>query len=291
MFVRFIIVVLISWGLYNLISGILGLPPLSSIRAIDRLTSHKTSIREQYICKAGALLEPVVKKLLPTYQKEIMMVKLTAAGEIDSPELYTSKAVAGAGIYLILGLFLLPVLPPLGPLCTAVFAVLSVRAFFKDMKIPAANEMKEAIEAVIPRFTSYVTQSTLHSKDLLSIIEGYRQVAGKELGEKLDVLLTDMRTKNHEAALISFESSINSPLVSEFVRGLIGMEHGEDMRIYLQNLEARMNEHEITELKKVAAKRPDMLGPANWLLVGSIMVIYIAVLGVQLISGLRMFNF
>jgi hypothetical protein len=162
--------------------------------------------------------------------------------------------------------------------------------YFNDRKVTDGDGRRGRIEAETPRFTSYVVQNIAHRQDTPAIIHGYRKVAGEALGKELDILYADMRTKNHEAALIDFESRIDSPLVSELVRGLIGLERGEDMQAYLLNAEARMNEHEVATLEKEAAARPDRLAPASWALFASIMFLYMAVLGVQLFSSIRIFE-
>lgn len=43
--------------------------------------------------------------------------------------------------------------------------------------------------------------------------------------------IADMKTGNYENALIHFETRIGSPMLSDVIRGLIGVLRGDDQRI------------------------------------------------------------
>lgn len=286
-----LIAVLMAVGLYNLLSHLLGIPPISSIRALARLTGSNAGPKERMMSKAATMIQPLVSKCLSPYQKDQLQKKLDAAESVESPEYFTSRAVADALIYLVVGMCLLPVMPPIGPIFTGVLAFIAVRMFIRDMKVPFAEQKKAQIEAEAPRFASYVAQSVRHKADLPSIIEGYRPAAGKVFGHELDVLIADMRTKNPEAALIGFESRISSTMISDLVRGLLGLARGEDMSVYFSGLEVSMDDQDIANLSKEAMKRPRQLEPANWAIIISMMIIYAAVIGVQMFSGMNLFRF
>lgn len=281
---RLIAIILLAIGLYQLIGGPVRFPPWKSVKAISKLTGKKVSFKETIEVPIARFLEPHIR--LSPYRKDRLKTELSAAGRRETPEFHTAVAIVNAGTFFFAGLAVLPVLP----IGTAVLAAYSVFKYFNDRKVTDSDERRERIEAETPRFTSYIVQCMAHRPDTPSMIHGYRRIAGEDLGSELDMLYADMKTKNHEAALIDFESRIDSPLVSDLVRGIIGFEHGEDMQAYLLNVEARMNEHEIAALEKEAAARPDKLGPASWLLFISIMCLYMAVLGVQLFTSIKAFS-
>lgn len=68
-----------------------------------------------------------------------------------------------------------------------------------------------------------ITQELAASRDVLSMIEHYKQNSGPVFSAELDVLTADMRSGSYEAALTRFEARFNSPLLSDIVRGLIGV--------------------------------------------------------------------
>ena len=59
-------------------------------------------------------------------------------------------------------------------------------------------------------------------------------VAGKDFGAELDQTIADMKTGNYENALIHFETRIGSPMLSDVIRGLIGVLRGDDQRMYFK---------------------------------------------------------
>jgi len=79
-----------------------------------------------------------------------------------------------------------------------------------------------------------VGQSLENDRDVLKILTSYRRVAGKDFGAELDQTIADMKTGNYENALIRFETRIGSPMLSDVIRGLIGVLRGDDQRMYFK---------------------------------------------------------
>jgi hypothetical protein len=279
-----LVVVLLSVGFYQFTGGSLHYPPRASVKAIEKLTGKKSTLRDRICFCLARRIEPLVH--LSPYRKSRLQKELAAAGKTISPEFHTAIAIASAGLFLIAGLVMLPMVP----FSSAGLFAYAVLRFFKLRKVKDSDEHRKKIEAETPRFTSYIVQSSTHRQAVPGMIQGYREIAGVALGAELDILLTDMRTKNNEAALIDFESRIDSTLVSELVRGLIGLEHGENMQAYLINVEARMNQHEIAALKREAEERPEKLTPVGWLLLASILGNVCVVYGNQLYQNFKLFG-
>ncbi len=62
------------------------------------------------------------------------------------------------------------------------------------------------------------------------MLEHYKENAGAAFRE-LDIVCADMRSSSYEAALTRFEARLNSPQLSDVVRGLIGVLRGERSRV------------------------------------------------------------
>ena len=65
-----------------------------------------------------------------------------------------------------------------------------------------------------------------------------------------------MRSSSYEAALTRFEARINSPMLSDITRGLIGVLRGDDGTMYFQMLSHDMKQLELQRLKARAMKIP-----------------------------------
>jgi hypothetical protein len=66
----------------------------------------------------------------------------------------------------------------------------------------------------------------------------------------------DMRSSSYEAALTRSEARLNSPMLSDVVRGLIGVLRGDDSAVYFQMLAHDFKALELQRLKGQAQKIP-----------------------------------
>ena len=115
---------------------------------------------------------------------------------------------------------------------------------------------REEIEYELPRFVATITQELMASRDVLNMLESYQRNAGKAMKRELAITIADMRTGNFEAALTRFESRISSAMLSDVVRGLIGVIRGDDGVVYFRMLSHDMKQIEIQRLKHLAMERP-----------------------------------
>ena len=94
------------------------------------------------------------------------------------------------------------------------------------------------------------------SRNVIGMLERFKGNAGPALTGELDILLADMRSSNYEAALTRFEARLNSPMLSDVVRGLIGVLRGDDSTVYFQMLAHDFKQIELQRLKAQAQKIP-----------------------------------
>ncbi|HEX2938967.1 MAG TPA: hypothetical protein VHO66_08625 [Ruminiclostridium sp.] len=282
-----IVCLLLSFGLYLIVTEKMRLPSSASIRATLRIMKGKQSTREILVYPAAQKITRFIH--LSENKRNEMKQQLKAASNGLSPELFIASAIVNALYIIIVSLALLPVLP----LGTIILILLAVYSIFKELKSlnDAVNKRRTIIENEVQQFVSAINLSLGRRQDLYNVIKSYRKVAGKELGEELDVLLTDMRTSNREDALLRFESRINSRLVSEVVRGLINVCRGNDMSAYLCAVEMHARDFKIANLKKEAEKRPEKLTAASFLLFGAMLAMLAAVIIAECLKGGNIFHF
>ena len=118
------------------------------------------------------------------------------------------------------------------------------------------KEKREQIEGELYRFVSTISQELKNSRDVLSMLEHYKGNAGEDFRRELDIVCADMRSGSYEAALTRFEARMNSPQLSDVVRGLIGVLRGDDGAMYFQMLTHDFKQAELQRLKAKAAKIP-----------------------------------
>ena len=148
------------------------------------------------------------------------------------------------------------------------------------------KKRRKMIELEIPRFTASVTQNLEIDRDILRMFLAYRRVADKEFGEELDQTIADMKTGNYENALLKMEKRINSPLMSDVIRGLIGVLRGDDQRVYFKMLTFDMRQLEQNNLKKEAMKRPQAMQKYCMFMMMCILLIYGVVLITEVVTNI-----
>lgn len=144
------------------------------------------------------------------------------------------------------------------PLLAILLVLLGVMVYCRETR--KAEEMlrekREQIEGELYRFASTITQELKNSRDVLSMLEHYKENAGEMFKKELDIVCADMRSGSYEAALTRFEARLNSPQLSDVVRGLIGVMRGDDGAVYFQMLTHDFKQAELQRLKAKAAKIP-----------------------------------
>ena len=281
----FLFGVLLAAGLFFLAADLLKLPRLATQRAmISAGRQEKKQARS-----AEALLMGWAVKLAPhirmdEYKKSRLKNVLNAAGIAMSPEEYTAFAMVKTGAVL------LAVIPCLliFPLLALIVILLAVAVYFKDIR--RADEKlavkRDEIEAELPRFVATITQELAVSRDGLSMLEHYKQNAGPVFAAELDVLTADMRSGSYEAALTRFEARFNSPLLSDVVRGLIGVLRGDNGVNYFQMLSHDMKQLELQRLKAKAMKIPPKIRVFSFVLLMCFLVTYLAIIIYEIIFSL-----
>jgi len=169
-----------------------------------------------------------------------------------------------------------------------VVLILAILTYFKatqsaDEKLKAK---REEIEQELPRFVATVTQELKASRDVLGIADHYKQNAGEVFAAELDILTADMRSGSYEAALTRFEARINSPLLSDIVRGLIGVLRGDDGAMYFQMLSHDMKQLELQRLKAKAMKIPPKIRVFSFMLLMCFLFTYLAIIVFEIINSL-----
>ena len=179
---------------------------------------------------------------------------LDIAGLQLTPEVYTARAWVTAGAVGLCAIPMALLIPLLVPILIGLAVALWFSTYYAAFDF--VKKRRKLIEGEIPRFALTVGQSLENDRDVLKILTSYRRVAVKDFGAELDQTIADMKTGNYENALIRFETRIGSPMLSDVIRGLIGVLRGDDQRMYFKMITFDMRQIEQNNLKKEAAKRP-----------------------------------
>jgi len=277
--------VLFAAGLFLILADVLKLPTMGAAKAMlsaGRRDKRAAKTVEAYLMSGAVRLSRVIH--LDEYRKSRMANVLKAAGINMSPEVYIAYAFIKAGAILfgvIPCLLLFPLLSP-------VMVFLAVLVYFKETR-KADEQLKvrrEQIESELPRFVATIEQSLKSSRDVLSILENFKKNAGTAFASELDIVTADMRSSSYEAALTRFEARLNSPQLSDVVRGLIGVLRGDDGTIYFQMLAHDFKLLELQRLKGEAQKIPPKIRIFSFIMLVCFLFTYLAIIAYEIIKSL-----
>ena len=263
---------LLAAGLFFLAADLLRLPYLKTSKAMintGRENRKAAKSLETYLLSLAVKLAPYIH--MDEYKRGRQKNILKASGLNMEPEVYQAYVISKAGLVL---LGIIPCLLVF-PLLAVIVVVLAVMVYFKEQE--RADELlakkRGELEGELPRFVSTIEQELKNSRDVLSIVENYKKNA-------------DMRSSNYEAALTRFEARINSPMLSDVVRGLIGVLRGDDGAMYFQMLSHDFKQMELQRLKKEAQKIPPKIRVFSFLMLVCFIVTYLAIIVFEILKSM-----
>ena len=272
-----------SVGCYLLLAHVLGVPTFRARRAVLALSRYQ---RKEAGNTDALIMELALRlsKWIPmdVYAKRKLNMVLYSAGIPLTPEVYLSQA------YVKTALVLLGILPCLliAPILSLAFLIVAVGVYFSETGKAEhiVKERREELEYELPRFTATITQELLASRDVLSMLETYQKHAGPALKRELEITTADMRTGSYEAALTRMGARLSSAMLSDVVRGLIGVIRGDDGVAFFRMLSHDMRQLEVQRLKKLAMERPPKIRRYSFLLLSCMLMIYLGVMGYQILG-------
>lgn len=273
----FLFGVFLAMGLFFLASSFLRLPTLRTARAmLGTVRQEKKTVKTIEACLMSAAVYLSKYIHMEAYRRGRLDRILKAGGMNLSPEVYQAYALVKTGAVLLgtipCVLFV--------PLLTPVIVILAVLLYFQEMQ--KADERLKAkrdeIEAQLPRLVATIEQELKSGRNVVGMLERFRMNAGESLSGELDILIADMRSSNYEAALTRFESRINSPMLSDVVRGLIGVLRGDDSAVYFQMLSHDFKQIELQRLKAEAQKIPPKIRVFSFVMLMCFLLTYLTII-------------
>ena len=267
----------LALGLFFLAASLLHLPTIGAAKAmLGTAKQERKGAKTLETCFMILAVRLSHYIRMDEYKKSRMGNVLKASGMNLTPEVYQAYALVKAGTVL------LAVIPCaiLMPLLVPVVVVLALLLYFKegqkaDEKLKAK---REEIEGELPRMVATIEQELKASRNVIGMLERFKGNAGPALTWELDILLADMRSSNYEAALTRFEARLNSPMLSDVVRGLIGVLRGDDSSVYFQMLAHDFKQIELQRLKAQAQKIPPKIRVFSFVMLVCFLLTHLAII-------------
>lgn len=277
--------ILFSCGIGFLLAERLKLPSRAASRAMHSMGRNRKDKPNPLTLLMRELSGRLAGKLrLNDYRRAQLEADLRTGDMTQTPEQFVAEKIVRAGTVAVLAVpvaFLSKFLAVL--LLAAAILLYRLGGMTLRKKIGAR---RARIELELPRFVANIEKALPHSRDVLAMLESYRVGAGEEFGRELDITVADMRSGNDEAALTRLEARVGSSALSDVVRGLIGILHGEDNSVYWANLSLKFSEAGRQNLREQAGKVPKRVRRLSLVLLGCFFLIYIVVIGEVLLNSL-----
>ena len=277
--------ILAGFGVYFIFTDLFKIPNIKTSKAFYNLSKRqkkKASSLELWLQGFAQFIARHLK--LNEYKRLQLISDLQTAGMDIAPEIHIANAIIKAGICGMIAVPAFFVFPLIAP----VIVTLAFAMYFRESKSIQSRikKRRESIENELPRLVFTIQKKLTHSRDVLGILESYRQNAGPILKSELDITVADMRSGNYESALTRLESRVGSAMLSDVVRGLISILRGDDTKTYWSTLSIKFADYQRQHLKQQAQKVPGKVKRLSMVLLFCFIAVYLVVIITEIMSSL-----
>lgn len=283
--VSVILSILLAVAVAFILADVLHVPSYASSKAMNNLGQKQTKRTNPIEIFCREIANRLAGKLkLNEYRKLQLEIDLNSADMKESPEQYTANAIVKA---CLIGIFAIPFLF-FAPIVSILIAVIALVIYFLEIgKVgQKIKEKRRKIEYELPRLVANIEKTLYHSRDVLGILESYKDIAGEDLKRELEITIADMRSGNYEVALTRLEARVGSSMLSDITRGLIGVIRGDETGVYWGTLAIKFADYQRQMLKREASKAPKKVRRLSMALLICFLLIYVVVIGSVLIGSL-----
>ena len=228
------------------------------------------------------------KLRLNEYKRMQLDADLRTADMVMSPEMYVADNIVKS---LLIGVFAIPIFF-FNKIIAGLVVFCAIILYINNSKRVAnrIRDKRKRIEYELPRLVATIEKTLVHNRDVLGILDAYKDGASPELKRELEITVADMRSGNYEVALTRLESRVGSAMLSDVTRGLISVIRGDETSVYWGSLNLKFSDYQRQNLKAEAEKAPKKVRRLSMVLLICFMLIYVAVIGQVLISSLGGFS-
>ncbi|MBO5020037.1 MAG: secretion protein F [Clostridia bacterium] len=272
-------------AVFYILADLFALPYLKTSQAVINLSKQqrdKTSGLDVWLKGLATALSKFIK--INEFKKAQLEADLKTAQMDITPEMFKANAIVKA---LIIGVLAIP-MAFIFPLLCPVIIFLAIFLYNLEIKSVSRRikDKRQKIEYELPRLVFTIEKTLKHSRDVLYMLDSYRENAGKEMKHELDITVADMKSGNYEAAITRLEARVGSAQMSDVCRGLIGILRGDDTSLYWSSLAIKFNDIQRQQLRLQAQKVPKKVKRLSMCLLFCFMLIYIVVILSQIMSSI-----
>lgn len=275
----------LSIGMYLILADLFKLPYYKTSKAIMSLSKwqkEKSSDFEMWLKSIALFISNHLR--LNDFKKAQLESDLQIARIDLTPEMFKANAIVKSMIICVLAIPMYFIFPMLSP----VVLVLAIALYNNEIRsvTKRIKEKQKKIEYELPRFVFNIEKTLKHSRDVVYMLESFKDRAEPELKHELEITIADMKSGNYESAITRLESRVGSSMMSDICRGLIGIIRGDETQMYWASLGIKFSDYQRQQLRLEAQKVPRKVKRLSMCLLLCFMLVYVVVIFSQIMSSI-----
>ena len=285
--ITIVVFMLLTAGIYSVVSELAGLPPGSTGKGIRSAVRKERSLYDNlnvyFIMPFVKVISPFIK--MADYKKKRMGIQLARAGIEFTPEEYFARSVLMSVTAFVSSFVLLSVTMSSMKFVSVVLAVVVFFHFHGEIKDKLKVKDRQ-IESELPKFIRAIVQGLKTEKDVIKLLETYQTISGVGLKYDIEVLIMDLKSGNFEDGMTEFDKRVGNAYISRLTKALIATQRGDNQESSLNYLISDMGTLAKEMMQRELNKRP---GRVKMLVIPIVLVAVAAlfyVIGMNLFSSL-----
>lgn len=264
-----ILVIILFLLLYSILSIVFNVESKDNKRAFEN-----SRIRKKIFKNPKHIFSKFIK--LSKYKKDDIEASLFSLNMDITAEQYISENIFDASLLLGPTLFLLVLENYFISLILFFISII----IFIDRQGRLKRMLyyrRTQIEEEAPTLIRYFMVSLKNTSDIKKIFEDYSEIAGY-LKRDIELTVIDMSSiRNNEDNIIRsleiFDDRLNTPIMNDFITGLINVTMGKNQESYFALLERELRELSMQALKRKSNKIEKNIIIYFWILIGAFSII------------------
>ncbi len=276
---------LMAFGLFFIFCDLFKVPTYFTSRTMIGISrQHKNKEKSRINSTLDDLATWLSTKLkIRDFKKAQMQANLNTARMTITPEMYMATCIVKALVVAVMSLLVFPMFPAGGVIVLAV--AFGYYLYLMQELTKKVDAHRRAVEYELVRMIFTIERTLLHDRNVILMLQNYRELAGPEMKQELDITLADMLSGNHEQAISRMEIRVGSMMMSDVCRGLISVIRGDDTTAYWVNLQQKFQEHQRSMLRSKAEKIPQKVSRLSMVLLFAFMSLWLGVLIMQMVEA------
>lgn len=245
-----LIIIVIFFILYNIFSILFNVEKKDAIKSFE-----KAKIKKKVFKNPKYMFEKYIK--LSKYSRDEFEAKLFSLNIEITPEQWISRNIFDFMLFLPIILFFLVIK---NIVMSVIMLVLGLILFFDSMdKINRMlNTRRINIEQEAPSLIRFFMVSLKNTSDIKMIFEHYVEIASY-LKRDVELTIIDMNSmRNQKDNLIRslelLDDRLNTPIMNDFITGLINVTMGKNQESYFMLLERELKDLSMLNLERKSKK-------------------------------------